>query len=37
MAADSEPGAEPPASSAIPVSVTVRLEPRTSAATSSVR
>ena len=37
MAADSEPGAEPPASSAAPASVTVRLEPRASAATSSVR
>ena len=36
MAADSEPGAEPPASSAAPASVTVRLEPRASAATSSV-
>ena len=36
MAADSEPGAEPPASSAAPASVMVRPEPRASAATSSV-
>ncbi len=37
MAADREPGAEPPASSAVPVSVTVSPEPRASAAISSVR
>jgi len=36
MAADSEAGAEPPASSAAPASVTVSLEPRASATTSSV-
>ena len=36
MAADSELGAEPPASSAAPASVTVRPELRASAATSSV-
>ena len=37
MAADRELGAEPPASSTAPASVTVRLELRASAATSSVR
>ena len=36
MAADSEPGAALPASSAAPASVTVRPEPRASAASSSV-
>ena len=36
MAADREPGAEPLASSAAPVSVAVRLELRASAAKSSV-
>jgi hypothetical protein len=37
VAADSEPGAEPPASSAAPALVMVRREPWVSAATSYVR
>ena len=36
MAADSEPGAEPPAISAAPACETVKLELRASAATSSL-
>ena len=37
MAADSEPGAEPFVSSAVPAAVMLTLELRVSAATSSVR